>query len=76
MVSVQDFGIGIPESEHKKIFEKFYRIEDSLIHNTKGSGLGLSLVKHIMNIHKGKVVLDSKPGEGSTFCLIFPVAFK
>jgi two-component system, OmpR family, phosphate regulon sensor histidine kinase PhoR len=76
VVSVQDFGIGIPESEHKKIFEKFYRIEDSLIHNTKGSGLGLSLVKHIMNIHKGKVVLDSKPGEGSTFCLIFPVAFK
>ncbi len=73
VVSIQDFGIGIPESEHKKIFEKFYRIGDSLVHNTKGSGLGLSLVKHIMEIHNGKVVLKSKPGEGSTFSLIFPV---
>ncbi|MBC8185297.1 GHKL domain-containing protein [candidate division KSB1 bacterium] len=74
VVSIQDFGIGIPESEHKKIFDKFYRIGDSLVHNTKGSGLGLSLVKHIMEIHKGKVILKSKPGEGSTFSLIFPVA--
>ena len=73
VVSVRDFGIGIPESEHKKIFDKFYRIEGSLVHNTKGSGLGLSLVKHIMEIHKGKVVLKSKPGEGSMFSLVFPV---
>jgi len=76
VVSIQDFGIGIPESEHKKIFEKFYRIGNSLVHNTKGSGLGLSLVKHIMEIHNGKVVVKSKTGEGSTFSLIFPVVFK
>ena len=47
-VSVTDRGIGVDKSEQKKILEKFYRAEDSLVHETKGSGLGLSLVKHIM----------------------------
>lgn len=73
VLSVQDHGIGIPESEHKKIFQKFYRVGDSLVHNTKGSGLGLSLVSHIMQVHKGKVMLKSKPGQGSTFSLVFPI---
>jgi two-component system phosphate regulon sensor histidine kinase PhoR len=73
VLSVQDHGIGIPESEHKKIFQKFYRVGDSLVHNTKGSGLGLSLVSHIMHVHKGKVTIKSKPGQGSTFSLVFPI---
>ncbi|MBN2357599.1 HAMP domain-containing histidine kinase [candidate division KSB1 bacterium] len=70
---VKDYGIGIPESERKNIFEKFYRVESSLVHNTKGSGLGLALVDHIMCVHKGKVRVDSKTGQGSTFTLIFPI---
>ncbi len=73
ILSVSDHGIGIPESEQKKIFQKFYRAGDSLVHNTKGSGLGLSLVEHIMRVHKGKVVLESTVGHGSTFSLIFPI---
>ncbi len=73
ILSVQDHGIGIPESEHTKIFQKFYRVGDSLVHNTKGSGLGLSLVEHIMKVHRGKVTLRSKPGQGSTFSLVFPI---
>ncbi len=74
ILSVRDHGTGIPEGERRKIFEKFYRVGSSLVHNTKGSGLGLSLVKHIMKIHGGDVTVDSKVGEGSTFSLIFPVA--
>ena len=73
VVSVQDCGIGIAESEQKKIFEKFYRVESSLVHNTKGSGLGLNLVKKIMDIHNGQVTVESSPGKGSTFSLIFPI---
>lgn len=72
VLSVSDHGIGIPESEQKKVFQKFYRVGDSLVHNTKGSGLGLSLVEHIMNVHNGKVELESREGQGSTFSLIFP----
>ena len=72
LLSVTDHGIGIPPTEHKRIFQKFYRVGDSLVHNTKGSGLGLSLVEHIMEIHKGHVELTSEVGEGSTFTLIFP----
>jgi signal transduction histidine kinase len=73
LVSVKDRGIGIPRGEQKKIFEKFYRVENSLVHATKGSGLGLALVQHIMEAHKGSVELVSAPGEGSTFTLIFPL---
>ncbi|HFE53471.1 MAG TPA: HAMP domain-containing histidine kinase, partial [Bacteroidetes bacterium] len=73
-VSVTDRGIGIPESEHEKIFEEFYRVGDDLVHNTRGSGLGLALVKHIMKVHRGSVKVRSRVGEGSTFTLEFPVA--
>jgi signal transduction histidine kinase len=73
LVSVSDRGIGIPRTEQKKIFEKFYRAESSLVHATKGSGLGLTLVRHIMEAHGGSVELASTPGEGSTFTLVLPV---
>ncbi len=72
-LSVQDFGIGIPESEQKKIFEKFYRASNVYERQAKGSGLGLVLVKNIMDMHGGKIKVKSKPGKGSTFLLIFPV---
>jgi signal transduction histidine kinase len=73
LLGVRDNGIGIARSELKKIFEKFYRAEDSLVHATKGSGLGLSLVKHIMEAHGGSVEVESSPGAGSTFTLAFPI---
>jgi len=73
VLAIRDHGIGIPESEHKKIFQKFYRVGDSLIHNTKGSGLGLALVEHIMQVHDGQVNIKSTVGQGSTFSLIFPI---
>ncbi len=72
VLSVTDHGIGIPQKEFKKIFQKFYRVGDSLVHNTKGSGLGLSLVEHIMNVHHGRVEVESTVGKGSTFSLFFP----
>ncbi len=72
-VSIADRGIGIEKAEHKKIFEKFYRACDSLVHDTKGSGLGLSLVSHIMEAHGGSVEVESAPGSGSTFTLSLPV---
>ena len=75
-IAVTDRGIGVAKREHRKIFEKFYRSEDSLVHDTKGSGLGLTLVRHIMQAHGGHVELDSAPGKGSTFTLVLPVTQK
>ncbi|HET8647589.1 MAG TPA: ATP-binding protein [Vicinamibacteria bacterium] len=71
-LSVVDRGIGVAKPEQKKIFEKFYRAEDSLVHETKGSGLGLSLVKHIMDAHGGRIEVESTPGRGSVFTLVLP----
>jgi len=73
LVSVSDRGIGIAKPEQRKIFEKFYRAEDSLVHETKGSGLGLSLVRHIVEAHGGSVDVESVPGRGSTFTLRLPL---
>jgi signal transduction histidine kinase len=73
-LQVVDRGIGIPRHEQAKIFEKFYRVGDPLVHNTKGSGLGLSLVRHIAHAHGGEVEVDSTPGKGSTFTLTLPLA--
>jgi two-component system, OmpR family, phosphate regulon sensor histidine kinase PhoR len=73
LVQVEDHGIGIDAVHTRFIFEKFYRVSNSLVHDTKGSGLGLTLVKHIMESHRGRVELASTPGKGSCFSLIFPV---
>jgi signal transduction histidine kinase len=73
LVSVADHGLGIPKAEQKRIFEKFYRVESSVVHTTKGSGLGLALVQHITEAHGGSVEVTSAPGEGSTFTLSLPV---
>jgi len=70
-MEIEDRGIGISPENQEKIFEKFYRVSDALVHNTKGSGLGLSLVKHIMDAHGGKIIVKSKVGEGSLFRLEF-----
>jgi signal transduction histidine kinase len=72
-LEVVDHGIGIPIHEQGKIFEKFYRVGDPLVHNTKGSGLGLSLVRHIVRAHGGQILVDSAPGRGSKFTITLPV---
>ena len=72
-LEVVDHGIGIPVKEHLKIFEKFYRVGDPLVHNTKGSGLGLSLVRHIVQAHGGEVAVESAPGKGSKFIITLPL---
>jgi signal transduction histidine kinase len=72
-LEVVDHGIGIPAKEQPKIFEKFYRVGDPLVHNTKGSGLGLSLVRHIVQAHGGKVAVESAPGQGSKFTITLPL---
>jgi signal transduction histidine kinase len=72
-LEVTDHGIGIPAKEHVKIFEKFYRVGDPLVHNTKGSGLGLSLVRHIVQAHGGEVAVESAPGKGSRFIITLPL---
>jgi signal transduction histidine kinase len=74
LLSVADHGMGIARHEQKRIFEKFYRSENSLVHDTKGSGLGLALVRHIMDAHGGSVEVESTPGRGSTFTLALPLA--
>ncbi len=72
-LEVVDHGIGIPRHEQHKIFEKFYRASDPLVHNTKGSGLGLSLVRHIVQAHSGQVSVESAPGHGSKFTIVLPL---
>jgi two-component system phosphate regulon sensor histidine kinase PhoR len=72
-IEVSDKGIGISSEDQNKIFDKFFRVSSRLVHNAKGTGLGLTLVKHIMDAHNGKVRLKSKLGEGSTFILLFPI---
>jgi len=73
-ISVADRGVGIPKAEQKRIFEKFYRVENTLIHTTKGSGLGLALVQHIIDAHGGSIEIESEPGEGTTFRLLIPLS--
>ena len=73
-LEVADRGIGITRREQTKIFEKFYRTGDPLVHNTKGSGLGLSLVRHITEAHGGDIAVESTPGKGSKFVLSLPLA--
>lgn len=73
-LEVIDRGIGISYRDQSKIFDKFYRTCDPLVHNTKGSGLGLSLVRHITRAHGGEVAVESTPGKGSKFTLTLPLS--
>jgi signal transduction histidine kinase len=72
-LEVADHGIGIARRDQGKIFEKFYRAGDPLVHNTKGSGLGLSLVRHITEAHGGAIEVESSPGAGSKFVMSLPL---
>ena len=71
-IAVTDNGDGIPRPEHRRIFEKFYRIDDRLSRSKKGSGLGLAIVSHVARAHRARVTVESAPGQGSTFTIVLP----
>lgn len=71
-IFVRDEGEGIPESEQRRIFERFYRVDSKLTSKTQGTGLGLYLSKAIIEAHRGKIHVKSQPGHGSTFYFTIP----
>jgi signal transduction histidine kinase len=71
-IQVADHGIGISTRDRERIFDKFFRVEHGMVHDVKGSGLGLSLVRHIAEAHGGRVEVESTPGQGSRFVLVLP----
>ena len=73
-VMVSDQGVGIPERDLDRIFERFYRVDRARSRRTGGSGLGLAIVRHVASNHGGEVVVSSQEGEGSTFVLRLPAS--
>ncbi len=72
ILTVKDTGIGIPEEEQERIFERFYRADKSRSKDVGGTGLGLSIVKHAVMIHHGKIEVNSQAGQGSEFIVTIP----
>lgn len=73
VISVEDHGIGIPEEDQSRVFERFYRVEKGRARKNGGTGLGLAIVKHITQLYGGTVGLESQVGKGSTFTVILPI---
>lgn len=74
VISVQDNGIGIPEEDQSRVFERFYRVEKGRARKNGGTGLGLAIVKHITQLYGGTVGLESQVGKGSTFTVTLPLS--
>jgi signal transduction histidine kinase len=75
-LSIRDHGIGIPIADHERIFERFERVDMQLTREVTGLGLGLTMCKYIVSLHHGAIWVESTPGEGSTFHVLFPAAEK
>ena len=73
LIAVTDQGIGIAKDEMKKIYNKFYRIQNDMVKKPRGSGLGLTLTRHIVEAHQGKIEVESEPGRGSRFSIRLPL---
>ena len=71
---VRDTGIGIPAKDIPRLTERFYRVAKDRSRSSGGSGLGLSIVKHVLNAHDAQLEVSSRVGEGSVFCCIFPAS--
>ena len=71
VLEIKDRGIGISNEDQKKIFDKFFRVSTGLVHDTKGTGLGLTIVKHVIDAHKASIEIESKVGVGSSFKIYF-----
>jgi len=71
-IRVQDFGCGIDKEHLSRLFERFYRVDMARSRNLGGTGLGLAIVKHVAHAHHGDVMVNSQPGEGSSFTLLLP----
>jgi signal transduction histidine kinase len=74
VLQVADKGIGISPKDTSRIFKRFYRAKNEIVSETRGSGLGLTLVKHIAEAHGGRIKIESEPGKGSTFSMILPLS--
>jgi signal transduction histidine kinase len=72
VISIQDSGTGIAQEEIPKIFNKFYRAKSARVNKTKGSGLGLTIAKSIVELHGGKIWVESEQGKGSVFSFTVP----
>ena len=73
-LQVADQGIGISPEVRSKIFERFYRLQNRETSESKGSGLGLTLVKHVVEAHGGEICVDSEPEKGSVFSVYIPIS--
>ena len=74
ILAVKDNGIGIAPREQRRIFRRFYQVDQRLARETGGCGLGLSIVEFVVRAHGGTVRVESRPGAGSTFSVILPCA--
>ena len=72
-ISIRDEGVGISDEDAKRIFDRFYRVDDSRTKATGGTGLGLAIVKRIVEIHNGKIEIDSKMNEGTEISIVLPL---
>lgn len=73
VLTVADTGIGIPQEHQQRIFERFYRVDKSHSKEIGGTGLGLSIVKHAAKLHHAQITVQSKPGQGTTIAVAFPI---